>query len=77
MPKMSKNLRAEYLNKGTVLTEVDEAESDMNASVFQMVGEEIGSIGGHSDRDELNETPIIEYVNDENEEDNTPVGNNE
>ena len=34
MPKMSKNLRAEYLNKGTVLTEVDEAESDMMASVF-------------------------------------------
>ena len=42
-----------------------------------MVGEDIGSIGGNSnnsDKDQLNETPIIEYGR---ESDNSPTNNKE
>ena len=46
MPKMSQMLRPEYLNRGTVLSEVDELESEMKGTVYRRDSIfELGSIG--------------------------------
>ena len=49
MPKMSQMLRPEYLNRGTVLSEVDELESEMKGTVYQNRRDSIYELGSMGD----------------------------